>query len=280
MKVPICRVSLPNSVVLISLIVTGFVLAHAQSQSTPPSPGRNPEILAASRHSAKAPLGDSETVPAESSVQANARSFAEQQMSHSYGAITDPGLYVNGQTEGLYYRIVDYSGDLGGDFRSGADCVVTGVVTSAAAFLSRTRTWVYSDFGVKVESVLKQDSARPVAAGETLVTYRQGGAIRFPSGHTTNYIVQNEGFPAVGARYLFFLSRWPDQPGVRYYILTAYEFKDGLVYPLDLSVNGGTTEPGKHVMGVEYSEYEGMSEETFMEKVRSAIAAQVKDRSK
>jgi hypothetical protein len=279
MKARISRESLRGSFMLGFLLVTGLAFAQSQPQTAAVA-RKGPEIPAASRHSAKAPLGDSEAVPVESSVRARGRAIAEQHGAGTYPAIVDPGLTVNGRTEDWILSIVDYYGDRGGDFRSDSNSVVTGAVTGATSFLSRDRTWVYSDFDVKVEGVLKQDSTQPVVEGETLLGYRGSGAIKFPSGHITDYITQGEGFPGVGDRYVFFLSRWPDQVGGRYYISTAYQLKDGLVYPLDLNVNGGATEPGKHVMGVQYSEYEEMKEDTFMEKVRDAIAAQVKDRSK
>jgi hypothetical protein len=184
-------------------------------------------------------------------------------MSRFFGPITDPGLYFNGETEEAVPRNIDAisTGDFVADLPVSGTCVVVGEVTSAEAFLSRDRNWVYSDFGVKVESVLKQDSAHPVQEGATLVTYRNGGALRFPSGHIRHYIIMNHGFPGVGDRYLLFLSRDSHQAG-RYFIDRGYQLKDGLVYPLDVD----------HLVNAQpYSQYEGMKEEIFLEKVLSAL---------
>ena len=178
-------------------------------------------------------------------------------MRGTYNTIADPGLLVGGKARSGGLRIVDYGGVIQA-FPSFANCVVIGSVRKAAAFVSQDRTSVYSDFTIEVESILKQDRLQPVAETSQVIGDRQGGSIRFPSGHITDFMVRGEGYPAVGARYVFFLARWEDQVG-HYNISTAYQLNGGKVYPID------DRRP--------YTDYEGVPEEQFLQSVRSAIAS-------
>jgi hypothetical protein len=66
----------------------------------------------------------------------------------------------------------------------------------------------------------------------------------------------HNGFPAVGGRYVLFLSRWDGLVG-RYFNSAAYQLKDGSVFGVD---DYGPL-----------SSHDGMSEEAFLAKVRNAI---------
>jgi hypothetical protein len=205
------------------------------------------------------PLGDSERRPFESAVQASGRATIERLMggpdfSGFFGTVEDPGLTgKNGDQEDTSFSILD---NIGEEAIPDAQCVVIGIASDATAFLSPNRKYVYSEFRVKVESVLKQDPSEPVNPGDSVVTNRTGGSLRFPSGHITHYVIYRNGFPAVGGRYVFFLSRWGGMVG-RYFISAAYQLKDGTVLGLD--DNGP------------YANHNGMAEEAFLNEVRTAI---------
>jgi len=90
-------------------------------------------------------------------------------------------------------------------------------------------------------------SASGSVPGVHVVGTRQGGTVRFPSGHLKDYIIQGQGIPKVGVRYLLFLWRGADAHELSYCIDTAYELgTDGKVYVLDF------VKP--------YTEYEGVKQ--------------------
>ena len=124
-----------------------------------------------------------------------------------------------------------------------SDFIVTGIVVSASAHLSYNRTSVFSEFNIKIERVFKAESDTSERL-EYVVAEREGGIVRFPSGVETWYFVAGQRMPTVGRRYLFFLTR--DFQGLGHFnndlsILTAYEFRNGIVMPLDRP--GGGTHP-------------------------------------
>jgi hypothetical protein len=249
--------------VLVGVLFNAYTALWAQSQAAPaarPDAGPPPMKVLISKYSAVPPLGDSEKRPVESSVQASGRAALERLMGGPdftgfFGMIEDPGLSVNGNEEDTSFTILDGMGE---EAIPDAHCVIIGVVSDAAAFLSPNRKYVYSEFRVKVETVLKEDQTQPVSPGDSVLTSRTGGSLRFPSGHIKHYVIYGDGFPAVGGRYLFFLSRGEGMVG-RYFLSVGYQLKDGTVFGLD--DNGP------------YATHNGMAEEAFLKEVRTAIQA-------
>jgi hypothetical protein len=249
--------------VLAGVLFNANAALWAQSQAVPavgPAAGRPPIKSLISKYSGMPPLGDSEKRPVESAVQASGRAALERLMGGPdftgfFGTIEDPGLIVNPNEDDTAFTILDKVGE---EAIPDAHCVVVGVVSEAAAFLSPNRKYVYSEFRVKVETVLKQDETERVGPGDFVLTNRTGGSLRFPSGHIKHYIIYGQGFPAVGGRYVFFLSRWGGMVG-RYFISAAYQLKDGAVLGLD---DAGWN-----------SSHNGMAEEEFLKEVRAAIQA-------
>ena len=159
------------------------------------------------------------------------RTARETRMAGYYKYISDPGLYVHRTTETVNVRINDYVGTLS-PFPSVAQLVVLGTVQGSTGFVSSDRTYVYSEFTIKIDEVIKSDQTR--SGLDRVVGERPGATITFPSGHTTHYITKDEGFPKVGIQYMFFLWRPPTETGDHYMIVTGYEFSsDGTVHPLD-----------------------------------------------
>jgi len=60
-----------------------------------------------------------------------------------------------------------------------AAAIVIGTVLRGKAFVSSDRTYVYPDYQVRVDRVLKQDTSASLAVGEQIVVSRGGGAIHF-----------------------------------------------------------------------------------------------------
>lgn len=111
-----------------------------------------------------------------------------------------------------------------------SDLVVEGTVTDSAAFLSNDKGAVYSEITVHVSDVLKDSSNLNVKNGDSIITERFGGRVKYPNGQIVRYGIVGQGFPAKGRKYLFFLSR-ADQGN--YTLLTAYELQDNKVQALD-----------------------------------------------
>jgi hypothetical protein len=143
-----------------------------------------------------------------------------------------------------------------------SDVVVIGEIADAKAFLSNDRTAVYSEFAVRVDESLKSLNNSPTS-GETIVAERAGGAVRFPSGRIQYYSIHQRGLPRVGTRHVFFLKH--NELGDDFSIVTAYELRDGRVFPLD----GADTDKGGKLPYDEYRDYEAGS---FLKLIRAAIA--------
>lgn len=111
-----------------------------------------------------------------------------------------------------------------------SDLIVEGMVTDSAAFLSNDKGAVYSEITVRVSDVLKGTADLNVRNGDSIVTERFGGRIKYPNGQIVRYGFVGQGSPAKGKNYLFFLSR--AQQG-NYNILTAYELLGNKVQALD-----------------------------------------------
>ena len=177
----------------------------------------------------------------------------------------DPGLLVNGQTETTALRFIDYnvvgSPDPRGIPVSTSTAIVVGTVIGGKCFITKNHASVYTDYTVRVEQVLKQDQAAGLSVGSELVAAREGGAIRYPSGHVTNVLTHGKGLPAIGSQYILFL--WKSIPNFPEYEIifdSGYQLKNGRVYPLD-DVN---------------SQYVGVELSVFLDGVQKSIAASQK----
>jgi nitrate reductase cytochrome c-type subunit len=118
--------------------------------------------------------------------------------------------------------------------------VIIGEVTEAQAHFSSDQTNVYSEFAAQISDVLKNDYKAPLGVGNSVVLERSGGQVRFPSGKVMVSATNGQDMPRVGKRYLFFLTH--EGPDAHVYedflILTGYELRDGLVFPLDKGGRG------------------------------------------
>jgi hypothetical protein len=187
------------------------------------------------------------------------RVVRESRYKNTYPEITDPGNSPNSTEPGedSVVTINDYTAPLDPFPVAPSAAIVVGTVLSGKAFVSKDRTYVYSDYQVRVDRLLKQDASASLAVGEQIVVSRGGGTIRFPSGHIRNYLNNGEGFPAIGSQYLFFLGK-PNFPEHEYeqIIGSLYQLSGGKVHPLDDEQLGP---------------FDDMSEWDFLSKVEQAI---------
>lgn len=251
------------------LIPMLFLAAFAAAQSSQQSkqddryaPGG--QLRKPSQHSGLPVIGEFKG-EAESSEDQARRAIREKRYSDANlpRLVADPGLVVDGQTETTNLRFIDYvavgkSSDPRGIPASISTAVVVGTIRSGKCFVSKDHNYVYTDYQVKVDQVLKPDPEGALTVGAELVAAREGGAVRFPSGHVTNFFTVGHGLPEIGAQYVLFL--WKSLPSLPEYeiILDAgYQLGGGRVYPLD-DIN---------------SQYVGVDVAVFMGEVQRAIIA-------
>lgn len=253
--------------VLLLFLVIGLIgkgARHSKAQEkTAPAPSELGEKL--TKNSAR-PLGDLES-PAEASEIRLRRLRRESLGRGRYRrGIMDPGVReVNGQAETVLMTFIDGVTILKPGERAdppglpvSSTAIVVGTVKAGKAFVSEDRTFVYSDFQVMIDEVIKADPARMIPVGSQLVAWVSGGSIRFPSGHLRHFIISGRGFPESGTQYVLFLRR--TDPSLREYaIATAYALKDGITLPLD---DAGDSKS-----------FEGMKVEEFLNIIRNSVAS-------
>ena len=118
-----------------------------------------------------------------------------------------------------------------------SDLIVEGRVTDSAAFLSNDKGAVYMELTVDISNVWKDTSGLNLRNGDSIITERFGGRVKYPNGQIVRYGIVGQGSPAKGTCYVFFLSRTEQGS---YSVLTAYELQGNKVQALDGSrVNFG-----------------------------------------
>ncbi|MBC7929364.1 MAG: hypothetical protein H7Z38_02255 [Rubrivivax sp.] len=156
-----------------------------------------------------------------------------------------------------------------------SDAVVIGEVTDAQAYLSEDKVSVLSEFEVRVSDILKNNASAPFSVGDVIDTVRGGGAVRFPSGKVIRRGMEGKPHPRIGRQYVLFL-KFTDAQSRDYIIITAYELRNGRVFPLDGLNLSGTVEPAYAA----YQKYAGSDEVSFMKDVWEAIALNTGDTPK
>ena len=240
-----------------------FALASQAQQS-------NKGIFLPSKHSGAPPsVGQSEGDGLESPVQRQHRRNREEHLGQlnpfSGEAIADPG----GQDESVELLFIneiavrkpgteDLIPEPHGIPAWGSNFVIVGTVLDGQSHMNDKHNYVYTDYRIQIDQIIKADKANPLTVGQQLTASRTGGRIRFPSGHISNFYIQGRGLPKVGSQYVLFLIKpTADLPEYRIAFPSSYELKDGKVYPLD-DVN---------------QEFEGFSANALLKIVRETIEA-------
>lgn len=223
------RIVLP--VLFLSVVVPCIVPVLALSQVNAHRP---------SKHSGLPVVGEFQAKETESSEERQHREMREQRYGdHLPKPLVDPGKLVNGQQETSRLSFIDYvkpgvsESEIGIPV-SDSTAIVIGTVASGKCFINSDRTFVYTDYQVKLDQILKPDAGRNLQIGDTVTASRPGGAIHFPSGHVTNVLNVGHGLPEIGAQYILFLWRAiPEFDEYEIIIDSGYDLKDGRVYALD-----------------------------------------------
>jgi len=244
------------TLLVLSVFAVGTWAQNTSPALTRPDYDKSPKP---SRNSAELPKGEFQDHQIELAPDQDRRQLRESRYKGAYPEIKDPGdSNPTWSAKEAIYVIKDYAQPIDPLPVSRSAAVVIGTILSSKAFVSKDRTYVYSDFQVRVDQVLKQDPQANLAVGGRMVASRGGGTIHFPSGHIKDYVNHGEGMPAIGSQYLFFLVK-PDIPEPEYEVIIggAYELRNGMVHPLD-----------------DYNmELDNTGEPELISKVRTAIGA-------
>jgi hypothetical protein len=242
-----------------TMLVAGVFALGTWAQNTSPTPAKpTDKSLKPSRYSAELPKGEFQDNQIEMVPDQDRRQLRESRYKSAYSEIKDPAdSNPTGPAKETIYVIKDYADKIDPLPASRSAAVVIGTVLSGKAYVSKDRTYVYSDFQVRLDEVLKQDPQMNLVVGGRIVASRGGGTIHFPSGRINDYVNHGEGVPAIGSQYLFFLAR-PNiaEPEYEVIIGGAYELRNGMVHPLD-DFN---------------MDFDNASEPKLLSKVRTAIA--------
>jgi hypothetical protein len=218
-----------------------------------------------SRHSGLPVVGEFERQPESDADKAN-RAKREQSYENTgtrlFTPYGDPGALADGGPESTVSTIIDYvmppTTNPPGIPVSVVTAVVIGTVLSGNSFISKNHTAVYSDYQVRIDEILKQGPTA-LAVGDQVVASRAGGAIHFPSGHRTNFLIIGHGLPEIDSQYVLFLWKTvPNQPVWEIGFDSGYQLKNGRVYALD---------------EVNERYYDSMSVSVFLDLVKKAIVA-------
>jgi hypothetical protein len=96
----------------------------------------------------------------------------------------------------------------------GADAIITGTVKSKASNLIETDTFVFTDYEVEINEVLKDGVAAPLVPNDVIVVPRLGGVVAL-NGHTVRANDEAMAGLVVGERYLLYLRFIPSTGGYR-----------------------------------------------------------------
>jgi hypothetical protein len=112
---------------------------------------------------------------------------------------------------------------------SACTLVVQGDVEDEQPYLSEDGSVIYTEFGLRIRDIIKNDPLDPKLQSERIAIERWGGALRLHSGKIITYQVNGDGVPPrPGARYVILLGK----EGGAYKILEGYELRDDFVFPL------------------------------------------------
>lgn len=131
--------------------------------------------------------------------------------------------------------------------------ILLGEVKTAEAHVSENKQNVYSEFTVLVTDVLKTANSS-ITQGTEITVDRIGGFVKYPNGRTVLYRVSGKNMPAVGERYVFFLTSANNQDLI---ILTAYQLGANGITPLDDSP--------------QFEQFQGTQQEAFLQTLRDTL---------
>jgi hypothetical protein len=182
----------------------------------------------------------------------------EERFSGSMGVrpIDDPGMRSIEQVTSISTTTTEYAGASQPLPARSCELILIGRPQQASAHLAHNRRFVYSLYETQIEQILKGRFDKKF--NRIIQTAQLGGSIPFPSGHQTFFWEANDGFMALGERYLLFLWQ-PVRSSDIYMVADVYLLKAGVVFPIMLSFGE--------------SRYSKMPADEFICRVKALIAA-------
>lgn len=133
-----------------------------------------------------------------------------------------------------------------------SNLIVTGEIINSKASLSNNKSGVYSEYTVRILTILKEDNQKKWQTNELITIDRAGGVVQYPSGQKVLYMNNWQKLPEVNARYVLFLNN-EDAKNPNYKLLTAYQLENKRVTALD-----------NHP---DFREFDGKSETDFINRI-------------
>lgn len=237
---------------LVSLVVLttfaislGTMRGHSQQDNSKKQDNKRQEDLK------KYPIADYDAPESENAIEQNKRKLKNKRYDKRTGLVSDE-LPVAEDEEVLFTTHFDSTAGLP---VNESELVVIGEVLDAKAYVSTNKKVVYSEFAIRVNEVLKNNSSN-IAQNSLISVDREGGAVRYKNGKKRLSIIGGYAMPRIGGRYVLFLKNLEKSPN--YEIITGYELK------LDGIANRHGDE--------QFRIYREMSETAFIKEVRKAIA--------
>jgi hypothetical protein len=94
------------------------------------------------------------------------------------------------------------------NLKCNTDAVIIGVVKSKSSNLIETGTFVFTDYEITVEEILKNNDLAPIRQGGEITVPRLGGKVVL-RGHVVQAVDEGMAPLAIGERYLFYLKYEP-----------------------------------------------------------------------
>jgi hypothetical protein len=112
-----------------------------------------------------------------------------------------------------------------------ADAVVVGVLKSKSAQLTEGENFIFTDYEMIVEEVIKNNAMAPIQADNTIMVTRDGGSVKIKG---KIFTAKRADFKPtlVGNRYLFFLRFIPETGSYLAYGNGAFELRGDKVFAL------------------------------------------------
>lgn len=244
------QVSKPTWLAVIGLVVCSAIILTVNGRIHPRNQRPQQDI-----DTSKFPTAEYGETPGDAKERARWRAKSRKYNKKHLGRINE--------TSDVIYYTVDWDTGLPAFPVARSAAIVTGEITEAKAYLSEDGSNIYSEFSIQVDEILKNDPLDAVSTTVPLFVEREGGRVRLPSGKIVTARVNHQDMPRPGRRYVFFLTRTSltgsDSGGM--HVLTAYELREGRVFPLDMVSE-------KHPI----NQYKGKAVEEFLTELRVVIA--------
>lgn len=122
------------------------------------------------------------------------------------------------------------AGDLLAEIACSSDAVVIGRLLDESSALNEDETFIFSDYTLAIEEILKNNPRIPIQNTSQIVITRPGGTLKIEGQPVQAEINNFEPF-RLGSRYLLFLKFVPMTGGYQAFGRQSFELRDGQFFP-------------------------------------------------